>query len=62
VVPMMGSDGCLWWESGVSGSVSCLCFWQESGFSCREDVLTFNVHYKKINLTSSMRFAKIMLQ
>jgi hypothetical protein len=38
---MVGSGGvCVWRESEVGQSVLCWCVWQESGFSCREDVLT----------------------
>jgi hypothetical protein len=33
--------------SGVRRSVLCLCVWQESGFNRREDVLTFNLFFKK---------------
>jgi hypothetical protein len=33
VAPMVGSGG--------------VCLWQESGFSCREDVFTFNLFIKK---------------
>jgi hypothetical protein len=33
--------------SGVRRSVLCWCVWQESGFSRREDVLTFNFLFEK---------------
>jgi hypothetical protein len=39
----------LWWglaESGVRRSVLCWCVWQESGFSSREDIFTFNLLFK----------------
>jgi hypothetical protein len=43
VAPMVRSGGVyVWRESGVRRSVLCWCVWQESGFRCREDVLTFN--------------------
>jgi hypothetical protein len=35
-------------ESGVRRSVLCWCFRQESGFSRREDVFTFDLAYKDI--------------
>jgi hypothetical protein len=46
-----GYDGAydgVWWslrlvESGVRWSVLCWCVWQESDFSRREDVFTFNL-------------------
>jgi hypothetical protein len=47
VAPMMGSGGvCIWHESVVRRLVLCWCVWQESGFSRREDVLTFNLLQK----------------
>jgi hypothetical protein len=47
--PMVGSVGvCIWWEYGVRKSVLCRCVLQESGFSHREDVYTFNLVYKDI--------------
>jgi hypothetical protein len=49
VAPMVGSGGiCVWRESGVRRSVLCWCVWQESDFSRREDVFTFNLVYKEI--------------
>jgi hypothetical protein len=48
VAPMVGSGGiCDWWESGIRRLVLCRCVWQESGFSRREDVFTFNLLLKK---------------
>jgi hypothetical protein len=50
VAPMVGSGGvyvCL--GSGVRRSVLCWFVWQESGFSRREDVLTYNLLRKEIN-------------
>jgi hypothetical protein len=42
VAPVVGSTGvCVWRESGVRRLVSCLCVWQEFGFSRHEDVFTF---------------------
>jgi hypothetical protein len=44
VAPTVGSGGVyVWRESGVRRSVLCLCIWQESGFSRREDAFTFNL-------------------
>jgi hypothetical protein len=40
----------------------CWCSYQESGFGCREDVITFNVLYKDLIFVLSIRFAKITLQ
>jgi hypothetical protein len=65
MAPVVGSDGvCVWRESGVKWSVLCWCVWQESGFSRREDVVTFNLLKKRdfINFVLSMRFGKIILQ
>jgi hypothetical protein len=43
---MVGSGGvCVWRESGARWSVLCLYVWQESGFSRREDVFTFNLPF-----------------
>jgi hypothetical protein len=45
----VGSGGdCFWLDSGVRRSVLCWCVWQESGFSRREDVFTFNLLYKEM--------------
>jgi hypothetical protein len=38
----------VWWESVVMRLDLCWCIWQESGFSRREDVFTFNLVYKEI--------------
>jgi hypothetical protein len=49
--PMVGSGGvCVWCEFGVlsQASVLCWCVWEESGFSCREDVFTFNLQNKEM--------------
>jgi hypothetical protein len=47
--PMVGSGGvCVWRESGVRRSVLCWCAGQESGFSHREDVVTFNLLDKEM--------------
>jgi hypothetical protein len=65
VVPVMGCGKvCIWQESGVRWLVLCWCFLQESGFSHREDVFTFNLFFKEIffNFVLSVQFAKIMLQ
>jgi hypothetical protein len=44
VAPAVGYGGvCVWQDSGVRLSVLCWCVCQESGFSCREDVSTFNL-------------------
>jgi hypothetical protein len=44
VMPMVESGGvCVLRESGVRRSVLCWCVSQESGFSHREDVFTFNL-------------------
>jgi hypothetical protein len=41
-----GSGGIyVWRESGVRGSVLCWCVLEESRFSRREDVFTFNLVY-----------------
>jgi hypothetical protein len=49
VAPMVGSgEVCFWLESGVRRSVLCWCVWQESGFSRREDVFTFNLLKNKL--------------
>jgi hypothetical protein len=49
VAPMVGSGGVsVWRVSGVRRSVLCWCVWQESGFSCREDVCTFDLLQKDI--------------
>jgi hypothetical protein len=46
---MAGYGGvCVWRESVVRRSVLCWCVWQESGFSRREDVFTFNLLCKDI--------------
>jgi hypothetical protein len=48
VARVVGSRGVSFWrESGVKRSVLCWCVWQESGFSRREDVLTFSLLFKK---------------
>jgi hypothetical protein len=45
--PMVWSgEVCEWQKSGARRSV--LCVWQASGFSRREDVLTFNLLYKEL--------------
>jgi hypothetical protein len=45
---MVGSGGvCSRWESKVRLSVVCRCVWQESGFSRRDDELTFNLLFKQ---------------
>jgi hypothetical protein len=50
VAPMVGYGGvCVWREPGVRRSVLCWCVWQESGFSRRENVFTFNLLKKKSN-------------
>jgi hypothetical protein len=49
VTPMVGYGGvCDWRESEVRRSVLCWCLWQESGFSRREDVFSFNLVYEDI--------------
>jgi hypothetical protein len=48
---------CFRRQSGVRLSVLCRCVWQESGFSCREDVFTFNLVYKEIIFYFQLRFA-----
>jgi hypothetical protein len=46
---MVRSGGVYVWRgSGVRRSDLCWCFRQESGFSRREDVLTFNLLYNEI--------------
>jgi hypothetical protein len=62
IVAETASGGSL--KSGVRMSVLFWCFWQESGFSRREDVFTFNLVYKEMFISSvlSIGFAKTMLQ
>jgi hypothetical protein len=44
----MSAYGEVWWKSGVRRSGLCRYVWQESGFSLREDVFTFNLLHKEI--------------
>jgi hypothetical protein len=47
MAPMVGPGGvCVWRESEVRLSVLCWCVWQESGFSCLDDIPRFNLVYK----------------
>jgi hypothetical protein len=66
VAPVVERGGvCVWWGSGVWRPVLCWCVWQESGFSCREGVFTFNLlknKFYRLNFVFTMRFEKIMLQ
>jgi hypothetical protein len=61
---MWGAVESAFGRSLESRSVLCWCVSQESGFSRREDVLTFNLPLKEffINFVLSVRFAKVMLQ
>jgi hypothetical protein len=55
VTLVVGSGGvCVWRDSGVRRSVLCWCVWQESGFSHREDVITFNLVRNVINFVLSL--------
>jgi hypothetical protein len=38
----------IWQESGARHSILRLCVWQEYGFSCHEEVSTFNILYMEI--------------
>jgi hypothetical protein len=44
---------------GVRRSVLCRCVWQESGFSRREDVFTFNLSYRDTSEDCANRTAQI---